>query len=269
MSRKSFDRNSLIVFLVISSLAVGHSSFKLKDLLKNGGSKDDSVKKTVEVAPNPVSAGDGLKSVDKKASGDAVKSEQEKENANQIDKLAQDKDDKKQKDDDKGAKEVENDPNKPVDHAAVLKSSEAKSNKVGFVLSMIHKLSEKDAMKKRLDDKQHEKLSEKLHKMKPEDMLKELCPRSFGMCASWVARSFKRNSPLIHHIVKRIKERPQGVDPKRLLRFKMYEAAAGHVVDNGYDDIADSAINMVAKKSPYLTLPITAVDLTLSTIYAT
>lgn len=154
-----------------------------------------------------------------------------------------------------------------TDHNALLKSDEAKRNKVGFLLSMVHKFSEKVALKKRDDNKINQELIKKVDQLKPEDMLKELCPRSFGLCERWVNKSFKRNSPTILHIAHTIKDRPEGVDPKRLFMFKMYEAGAGKLVENGVDEALDAGINIVANKNPYLLVPITAVDFAISARY--
>lgn len=268
MSKKVFlGKNSLILILVIASLIVGHSGIELKDLVKHAGKKGGSTKVAVAALSKLASSGLANKSNSAKISKKPVKSSKKKDGAT-ISKTLSKLLSNKHKDSAKDLNTVQEVSNEPIDHATILKG-DAKKNKVGFALSMIHKFSEKDAMKKRLNKEEHEELSRKLHDMEPDEMLKELCPRSFGMCERWVARAYSKKSPVIHHIVETIKARPEGVDPSRLFKFKMYEASAGHVVQQGYDEMANSAINMVARKNPYLALPVTAVDFTLSTLYKT
>lgn len=164
-----------------------------------------------------------------------------------------------QEDKDKDEDETPKTKHGGTDHAKLLQHRDTKTNKVGFVLSGIHKLSEKVAYKKRKIDQNFDHI-DKLH---PEKMLKTLCPRSLGLCEKWVEKSFDKNSPTIHHIAHEVKERPEGTDPKAVFKHKIYEAGAGKIVENGYDKMADTGINIVAGKNPYLFPVITGIDLAL------
>lgn len=151
-----------------------------------------------------------------------------------------------------------------VDHKIILQAKETKRNKVGFVLAQFHKLSEKSAYKK--DKKVDPKVGEEMQKilsMDPETMLTKLCPSSLGICTNWVKKSFDKNSPTIHHIAHSIKTIPEGVDPRKLFKHKIYEAAAGTVVEKGHDKTLDTVINIAASKNPVLLASVTGIDMAL------
>lgn len=141
-----------------------------------------------------------------------------------------------------------------IDHGQLLSSQRAKSNKVGFMLSSIHNISKKRTF--RGSNSGNYQLDSS---MGPEEMLVNLCPRSLGLCERFVRRSFRKNDRTIQNIAEDIMRTPN-VDPRTLFKFKLYEAGAGKIIENGYDTKLDSAINFVATKNPYLYATIKPVD---------